>query len=173
VPSRGTGDTQDAAALEVLAQILGSGITSRFAERLQLADKTAIDSGAWYSAESRDASTFSIYAVPTAGTDLAIVEAGLDAALAEMIASGPTEEELNRVKRRIRANEIYAQDSQSTQARRYGSALAIGLDLDAIAAWPAQIEAVTAEDVQRAAATLLKLDNSITGWLVRKEEEQG
>ncbi|MEM1344194.1 MAG: pitrilysin family protein [Pseudomonadota bacterium] len=174
-PTRGTGDTETAAALSVLAQILGDGITSRFAQAMEAGDKTAISTGAWYSAKSRDPSSFGIYAVPGAEVELATVEAGLDAVLATLKEEGPTEAELARVKRLMRAAMIYAQDSQSSLARRYGSGLVIGLSVEDIQNWPAMIEAVTAEDVRQAARTYLTLERSVTGWLERKEteEEQG
>jgi zinc protease len=166
-PTRGSGDPETAAALEVLSQVLGDGITSRFAEKLERGDRTAISTGAWYSATMRDAGSFTIYGVPARGVDLRTVEDGLDAVLARLKEEGPTEEELDRVKRLSRASLIYAQDSQSGLARRYGRALAVGLDLEDIAAWPDAIQAVSAEDVRRVAREYLVPERSVTGWLRR------
>ena len=173
VPSRSSGDPREAAALAILARILGSGITSRFSERLELTDKTAIDSGAWYSSSARDATSFTIYGVPAQGIDLATVESGLDAVLAEIVADGPTEEELTRIKRGIRADYIYAEDSQSSLARRYGIGLTAGLSIAEIEAWPDHLQAVTAEDIRNVAETYLIPARSVTGWLSGTEEEQG
>ncbi len=174
VPSRGSADPSEAAALEMLSRILGSGVASRFAERLELGDKTAVDAGAYYSGSARDATDFTIYAVPADGVDLATVEAGLDAALAEIVEHGPTEEEMERVRRTIRADFIYQQDSQMSLARRYGAELAMGFSLAEIEAWPGEFEAVTAEDVRRVAAEYLVPERSVTGWLMEKTtEEQG
>ncbi len=174
VPSRGSADQAEAAALEVLSRILGSGVASRFAERLELADKTAVDAGAYYSGSARDATEFTIYAVPAEGVDLATVEASLEEVLAEIVRDGPTEEELERVRRTIRADFIYQQDSQMSLARRYGMELAMGYTLEQIAAWPELFEAVTAEDVRRVAAEYLLPERSVTGWLMEEiTEEQG
>ncbi len=173
VPSRGTGDARTAAALSVLSELLGTGITSRFAEAMQRGDKTAIDTGAWYSAASRDATGFAVYAVPAEGVELATVEAGLAAVIARVAAEGPTEAELERIKRRSKASYIYALDSQSSLARLYGRGLAIGLTVEEIEAWPGLIQEVTAEEV-KAAAALLRAETSVTGWLMQtKTEEQG
>ena len=172
-PTRGTGDTAEAAALSLLAQILGDGVTSRFSETLELADKTAISTGAWYSASRRDAGPFVIYGVPADGVALSEVEAGLDAVIAEIKASGPTGEELERVKRRVRADLIYSQDNQQRLARRYGVALSIGLSVGDVAAWPDAIADVTAEDVRDAARTYLVPERSVTGHLTRSGQEQG
>jgi len=179
VPTRGSGDAATAAALEVLSRVLGDGIASRLSERLERTDRSAIDTGAYYSATMRDAGSFTVYGVPGEGVDLATVEAGLDAVLAEIAADGPTAEELDRVKRLARASLIYGQDSQTGLANRYGRALAVGLTLADEAAWPDAIAAVTAEDVRRVAAGFLVPERSVTGWLTRAapsegaEEEQG
>ena len=166
-PTRGSGEASRAAALTVLAEILGDGITSRFAEALERGDRTAINTGAYYSATMRDAGSFTIYAVPADGVELQTVEDGLDTVLARIKADGPTEDELARVKRLKKASLIYAQDSQTGLARRYGRGLAVGLALDEIAAWPEAIEAVSADDVRRAAREVLTPERSVTGWLRR------
>jgi zinc protease len=173
VPTRGTGDTEDAAALSVLASILGDGVTSRFAARLELDEKIAISTGAWYAATRRDAAPFTIYGVPAEGVSLGEIEAELDAVLADIAASGPDPEELARVKRKARADLVYSQDNQQALARRYGAALSVGLTVEDVAAWPDAIEAVTAEDVRDVARRHLVPERSVTGTLARAQEEQG
>ncbi|MGF1445705.1 MAG: M16 family metallopeptidase [Pikeienuella sp.] len=168
VPARGTGDTRVAAALEILEAVLGDGIASRFAEAMVTGDRSAIDTGAYYSASQRDATGFTIYAVPAEGVALETVEAGLDAVLAEIAANGPTEEELARIKRTIHAAYIYALDSQSTLARIYGVGLTIGLSVEQIEAWPEVLQSITAEEV-RDAARLLSRETAVTGYLTRAE----
>ncbi|MEM7177759.1 MAG: pitrilysin family protein, partial [Pseudomonadota bacterium] len=170
VPSYESEDPTESAALLILSEILGNGIGSRFASRLQLEDKSAISTGAFYSPSSRDPSVFGIYGVPTRGTDLDTVEAGLDDVIAELVEKGPTEEEVERVKRLIRAARIYAKDSVTAQARLYGSSLAVGRTVAEIQAYPDVIEAVTAEDVRAAAENNLDLNRSVTGRLIRAEE---
>ncbi|MGF1500731.1 MAG: M16 family metallopeptidase [Paracoccaceae bacterium] len=172
-PSRGTGDPAEAAALEVLSRILGSGVSSRLSKRLELEGKTAISAGAWYAAERRDYGTFTVFGVPVEGIELDRVEADIDAVLAEIVADGPTEAELARVKRVFKTDWIYAQDSQRTLANRYGSGLANGYTVAEIEGWPDLIAAVTAEDVRRVAAEHLVRERSVTGRLTRAVEEQG
>ena len=170
MPSYDPSNPRESAALSILSDILGDGITSRFAQALQLDQKVAIDSGSHYSPARRDQADFSIYGVPAPGEDLATVEAALDAALAEMVANGPTEEELSRIKRLSRAARIFAQDSVSSQARLYGGALAIGQTVADVQNWPAVVEAVTAEEVRRVAEKYLLPERSVTGWLMRAKE---
>jgi zinc protease len=175
VPSRVSGEAEDAAALAMLSEILGgSGVTSRLGRALQVEQGVAISAGAYYSASSMDPSGFGVYAVPSEGVDLETVEAAMDAVIATLVAEGPTEAELARARAAVRASEIYAQDSQMGLARTYGAALAVGLTVEDVQAWPDQLSAVTAEDVKRAAA-MLDPNRSVTGWLTATatEETQG
>ncbi|MEM7507937.1 MAG: pitrilysin family protein [Pseudomonadota bacterium] len=170
VPSYASGGASEAAALSVLSEVLGTGISSRFASSLQLQEKTAISTGAWYSASARDATGFGLWGVPAPGVDLQTVEDDLDAVIAEIAANGPTQEELDRVKRTLRAARIFAQDSQSSQANLYGRTLSVGLSVEDVDAWPEAVEAVTIQDVQEAAKKHLIMDRSVTGWLTRDEK---
>jgi len=69
---------------------------------------------------------------------------------------------------RLIAEAIYAQDNQATMARWYGSALTTGMTLEDVRRWPDRIEAVTADDVRRAAAAWLVKERAVTGFLLTK-----
>lgn len=169
-PTYDRANPRESAALEVLAQVLGGGLTSRLAQSLQLGSKIALDVGAWYSADSRDAQTFGVYGVPAAGTSLDAVEQAIDAVIADLIARGPTDEELTRIKRRMRASQIYAQDDQASLARQYGAALAIGQTVADVQGWMTVIDQVTAADVVKAAKDHLVPERSVTGRLLGQGE---
>lgn len=169
-PSRRTGGDETAAALSIMAEVLGGGgVTSRLAKKLQIEDRIAIGAGAYYNGGAYDYGEFGVYGVPVEGVDLADVEAAFDAVMAKLAAEGPTEEELARARTMVRASEIYAQDSQQTLAQRYGAGLAAGLTIERIEAWPEALEKVTAADVKTAAA-LLRREASVTGRLVQALE---
>src|SRR5690625_2182911 len=157
-------EPQESAALSVLARIMGGGLGSRLAKSLEVEQKIAISTGAWYSAQSRDATTFTLYGVPAEGVELAEIEAAIDTELARMVESGPDEEELERAKQVIRADHIFAEDSQFSLARAYGAALSIGLSVADVENWPKVIDSVTADQV-RAAAAGLAVERSVTGFL--------
>jgi zinc protease len=89
--------------------------------------------------------------VPAAGVEVDTVEAELDAVLADIIADGVREEELERARSRLIASTVYALDSQSRLARIFGVALTNGRTVEDVVNWTDRIEAVTAEDVQAAA----------------------
>ena len=85
------GDQAEAAALTVLAELLGgSGITSVMAQELELGDGIAIDAGAeLLRASASIRSAFSVYVVPKPGVTLEAAEARLDALIADFVAEGP------------------------------------------------------------------------------------
>jgi zinc protease len=166
-PPRRSGDQAEAAALYVLAELLGgSGVTSVFARELVHGEGLALDAGAFYSETGIDPQTFGLYVVPRPGVSLAEAEARMDELVARMIAEGPDPADLDRIKTRIRAAETYALDNLHRRARRIGVELTSGLTLDDSRAWPAALAAVTPEDVQVAAAAVFRTEYSVTGWLM-------
>ena len=77
-----------------------------------------------------------------------------------------------RAKTRLIADAIYAQDSQASLARWYGEALATGLTIDDVVAWPDRIEPVTADDVAAAARKWLDKRRAVTGFLLPAETKR-
>ncbi len=170
VPERDSGAQETAAALTILAEILGGGTTSFLAEKLQFDSPVTTYSTAWYNGVSLDDTSFRMIIVPSEGVSLEEGEAALDQALADFMEQGVDAEQLERIKLQTRAAEIYAQDNVDGIANRYGRALTSGLTVEDVAAWPKALDAVTAEDIMEA-ATLLRREASVTGWLMRPEGE--
>ena len=170
VPERDSGAQETAAALTILAEILGGGTTSYLADKLQFATQAATYTSAYYSSVSLDDTTFRMIVVPSDDVSLEEGEAALDAALTEFMEDGVDPEQLERIKLQIRASEIYAQDNVDGIANRYGRALTSGLTVEDVQAWPETLDAVTAEDIMNA-AKLLRREASVTGWLARPEGE--
>jgi zinc protease len=168
VPERDSGAQETAAALTILSEILGGGTTSFLTEKLQFDTQVATYAATGYSGVSLDDTTFRVIMVPSEGVTLEDGEAALDGALAEFMTTGVDAEQLERIKLQIRASEIYAQDNVDGIANRYGSALTSGLTVADVQAWPAILDAVSAEDIMQA-ATLLRREASVTGWLQRPE----
>lgn len=162
-----TGDT--AYALEVLAELLGSGGTSRLYRQLVIEQGIATSAGAYYQGSSLDQSTFRLYASPRPGGDLDRLEAALDAALAGFVEEGVTAAEVDRVKQRMIAEAVYARDSLTTAVRVFGSALTTGSSIEDVEAWPERIAAVTPEAVEAAARLVLDPRRSVTGHLLPAE----
>ncbi len=171
-PNRRTGDQKEAAALTILAELLGgSGITSVLGKELQLEQKVALNAASFYGSVSVDPQTFGVYVVPAPGTSLQQAEAAMDASIAKFLADGPDADHLARIKTQIKASEIFARDDIDGYARRYGAGLTAGLTIQDIQDWPDILQSVTAEDIVAAARNVFVLNNSVTGWLMPAAEE--
>lgn len=167
VPSYASAKRGEAEALDVLAQILGSGPNSRLYRRLVAEKRIATSAGAWYQGSAVDATRLGVYARPTPEVSLPDLEKAVDAVIAETIADGVAADELERAKTRMIADAVYAQDNQSSMARWYGTALTTGSTVQDVLTWPDRIRAVTAEQVRDAARAWLDKRRSATGYLVK------
>ena len=167
-PSYQRGATQHAYALQVLDEILGGGTTSRLYRALVVEQALAASAGSSYDSDSLDLTTFGFHASPRVGVEVADLEAALRAEVARLLADGVTEEEVARAKRRMVASAVFARDSLSTGARVIGSGLTTGQSVDDVEGWPEQIGAVTAEQVNKAAAAVLRDPSSVTAYLLPK-----
>ncbi len=165
-PSYTTAPKGDAEALDVLSEILGGGSTSRIFRRLVVDKKLAAGAGGWYQASALDDTRFLIYAVPRGGATLDAVQTELIAVTEKLVADGVSAEELERAKRTIVADAIYAQDSQASLARIFGVALTTGGTVEDVQTWPSRIAAVTAEDVRRVAEKYLVKNRAVVAHLV-------
>lgn len=171
-PERDSGAQQEAAALMLLAELLGGGQTSFLNERLQFNEKIAVQVGAWYSASSLDDTTFDLAVVPAAGVSLQQAEDALDEALTAFLETGPDAEALERIKMQVRAEEVYDRDDAGGLARRYGRALTQGLTVEDVQAWPGILQDTTPEQIMQAARRVLNRSQSVTGWLMAPEVTQ-
>jgi len=169
-PERDSGAQEKAAALVMLAEILGGGTTSFLTEQLQFDQKIAVYSSAYYGGVSLDDTTFTLIVVPSAGVSLGDAEAALDAALDAFVEGGVDSDQLDRIKMQLRASQIYARDNVDGIANRYGRALTSGLTVKDVQAWPEILQSVTEEDIIEAARAVLRPEASVTGWLMRDEE---
>ncbi|MGR3507847.1 MAG: M16 family metallopeptidase [Sulfitobacter sp.] len=166
---RDPGDQKTAAALTMLAEILGGGTTSYFAEKLQFDAPIATYSAAFYNGLALDDTTFNVVVVPQPGVTLQEAEDAMDAAISSFMKKGVDPEQLDRIKQQVRAEQIYARDDADSVANRYGSALAIGLTVQDVQDWPDVLEAVTADEIMQAAKDVFNREASVTGWLMREE----
>ena len=171
VPSYLTAKPGEAEALDVLVQILGAQSTGRLHRRLVVEKRVAVAAGGWYQGTAVDRSRLMIYAVPRPGVTLEALEKDIEDVIAAFVDKGVDEKELARAKTRLIADTVYAQDSQASLARIYGSTLAIGGTVADVTKWPGDIEAVTAEDVRQVAAKWLDKRLAVTGYLLKDEAE--
>jgi len=159
---------KDAAALEVLAHLLGRGQTSRLYRALVVDRRVAVNAGGFYQGSALDDTSFGVFALPLPGVAFPVVESAIDDVIADLVKNGVGAEELERAKTRMIADAVYAEDNQAALARWYGTALATGQTVKDVQQWPDLIRAVTAEQVREAARTWLKPRRSVTGYLVKE-----
>lgn len=163
---RNSGAQEEAAALTILAELLGgSGITSVIGRELQLNQKIAISSGAFYDGLALDRRSFGLFVIPAPDVSLEEAEAALDAVLDQFLKDGPDADHLARIKKQIRAAEIFSLDDQAYLARRYGSALTQGLTVADVQAWTGILQAVDDAAIMAAARNVFDLNHSVTGYL--------
>ncbi len=165
-PERNSGDQKQAAALTILAEVLGgSGTTSVLTRALSFETQTAVYASASYTGTSVDPDTFNLVVVPSEGVSLQQAEDAMDAVLAKFLETGVDPVDLERIKTQVRASEIYKQDDAGDVAQEYGAALAVGLTVKDVQDWPTVLQSVTAADVLDAAKLVLQRNNAVTGWL--------
>jgi zinc protease len=166
VPSFGTGPEREALALDLLADILGGGTTSRLYRTLLVDKGIASAAGAGYQGTAIDMSGFIVYAVPRGDIKLEALADEVDAVIRRLVEEGVTEEELARSKRHVLADAVYTRDRIGSLARIFGAALATGESIADVQEWPGRIQEITAAEVQAVARKYLTPERSVTGYLV-------
>ena len=170
-PERDPGDQARAAALTILAEILGgSSATSLMGRTLEQEEATAVYTAAFYRGLRYDDTVFGLLVMPVPGRSLEEAEADMDRMIETLLEDGVDADQLDRIKAQVRASEIYGRDSLQGRARDYGAALTSGLTVQDVEDWPAILDAVTAEDVLAAARDVFDLDRSVTGHLIRPDD---
>jgi zinc protease len=170
-PSLFNGDTKHAYPLEVLAVVMGSGVSSRLNRALVLEGSLAVSAGTSYDSNQRGPATFNIFATPRQDVPVPAVEAAIGAEVDRVLADGVTEAEVARAIRRVQDSAVYARDSLAGPARIVGSALAIGLPLAEVDAWPERVGKVTVADVVAAARLVFRPQNLATSILLPKRQQ--
>ena len=171
-PERDSGAQAEAAALVYLAELLGgSPFTSALGTALQFDTQTAVWTGASYSGNALDDTTFSVTVVPSQGVALSEAEAAMDQVIADFLAAEIDPARIESIRTQLRASEIYALDSTQGLANAYGRTLTQGLTIADVQAWPEILQNVTADDIKAVATKVLNRNQAVTGWVVATAEE--
>jgi zinc protease len=164
-PSYQWGESQHALPLQLLAQVLGGRSTSRFYRNMVIEDQVAVQASAFYSATDVGPSQFFLFAVPRGDTTLDDIEARMESLVADVLKNGITQEELDRTKRFLLAQAVYARDNVQGAARIFGEALTNGRTVEDVESWPDRMKAVTLDEVNAAARYVFDKSRSVTGIL--------
>ena len=163
--------SQDALALTVLSAILDGHSGARLERALIQGQggqkgRLADSAGASYGLMGRGPQLFFLSAVPAPGVVSDAVISALKEEVARVAREGVSEAELKRVKTQWTAGEVYKRDSVFNQAQELGSYWALGMGLDAGDQLMAQLNQVTAAQVQSVAQRLFSDEKLTTAVLV-------
>ncbi len=157
--------------LQVLAEVMSGGATSRLYRSLVVDQRVATSAWLGYGPSSWDETTISAGATPAPGVSMDRLEAALAAEIDRLVEGGVTAEEVATAKQRMLAEAAYARDSLTGPAQALGSALTTGQTIDDVESWPVRIDAVTAEQVNAAARAVLGRTNHVTGLLLPLQDK--
>jgi len=172
VPSSQTDENNESEALDVMAMILGNGSTSRIYKSLVVDQKIATYAGGWYGGSSLGDTQFLVYGAPTDGHTNDDVLAAIAGEIDKLIEDGVTDQEMRLAKKSLISEAFFAQDSQSSLARIFGSALVVGSTIESVQTWPSRIEAVTKEQVIAVAKKYLLSKQTVTGYLLPEPQDE-
>jgi zinc protease len=140
----------------------GSNRSSRLYKALVTTELAASAHGSL--APTIDPFLYSISAVARAGRSLAEVEAALDAELDRLAAEPITQTELDKARKRAKAQFAFAGESISGQAQLIGAAEATTGDYRWYETVLDRLNEVTVDDIERVRHTYLRKSNRAVGW---------
>lgn len=156
---------RDTRVMQVLLGILGGGDSSRLHQRLVERDQSAVNVGTFL-AQGFDPGLAWTFAILPPGGDLARVEATMDEEIARLASEGPTAAELSKARNQALAGFWRGMQTISGKAQALGTYQVFHGDYRKLFDAPAEFESITAEDVKRVAAKVMKPDNRTLGTLV-------
>ncbi len=155
----------EAYALEVLSGILDGGNSARLASRLVRGQQIAVTAGAQYDLNSRMPDMFLLDATPAEGKSVFDLEYALKDEVYQLQNELIGQEELQRVKAQVLANDIYQKDSNFYQAMELGLLETVGLGWQKAGQYVEKINRVTAEQVREVARKYLIEDSLTVAYL--------
>lgn len=158
-------NSRDGAALEVLAQVLAGGESTRLYHELVYERRLARQAAARYEYTSIDPGLFVAYAQPFPGRSATEVEKALIRQIDALKQEPPTAKELEKARNAIEAGFVFAQDSLFYQGLLLGEYEVAG-DWRRLDDYLPAIRAVTAEDVTRVARVYFSEDQRTVATLV-------
>lgn len=161
----------DSLALQVLAEILDGGPTTRLYKNLVVDQKKATSVEFYYNATALDYGSIAIAATPAEGVSLEDINSLINEQIKSVLADGVTVQETKEAVQRLQDEAVFARDSVSGLAMIFGSALTTGSTVQDVENWAADIAKVTPEQIKVAAQKYLDESNPwirppVTGHLL-------
>lgn len=165
----------DSLALQVLAEILSGGPTTRLYKNIVVDQKKATGVDFDYNANALDYGTISIGGTPAGGVTPKELGEALNAELQKIIKDGVTDTEVKDAIQRLRDEAVFARDSVAGPAMIFGVALTTGSSVADVEQWPDDIAKITTAQVKAAAQKYLDESKPwarppVTGYLMPEEK---
>ena len=157
--------------MEVLLSILGGGDSSRLHQRLIEREQAAVQVSTYLDTQGFDPGLAVIYAIVPPGGDVAKTERLIDEEIARIAQDGPSAAELAKARNQALAGFWRGLETINGKARALGVYEVFHGDYRKLFDAPAAYEGITAQDVQRAAAQVLRTGNRTVGILEPKPSE--
>jgi len=146
-------------ALEVLAGVLSGNESARLNRSLVRETQVASSAAANYDLTQRGPGLFYLEGVPSEDKTVVDLQAAVRVELQKIIDDGVTNEELERVKAQVIANQVFQRDSVMAQAIEIGEWEMAGLSYKSLDVLVDKLKAVSAEQVQAVAKKYFNDDN--------------
>ena len=157
-------EKNDIYALAVLSKYLGEGKTSKLYKRLVKNKKVALAVESSYDYGGRSYGSFSVYAIPQDGVSPQNLQKELSEELNRAI-NEIDDQAIEKTKLKMRSGLVLLRDNPNDAAMIVGSMAAVGMSLEEIENYEANIEAVNADMVKRMAKAWLRAENMVSGVL--------
>lgn len=161
------GHSEDAAAMDALALIMGQGESSRFVRKLVLDDKILRDVGA-YVWGPKETGSFQIGMKGNAGTskNYAQILQGLHDCLEKPI----TEAELDKARKNLLASGTYSKETVDGLAQRFGYFESIAHDWEADTRYLEKVKHLTTADLEQARRAYVNWDTLVAAGVVPEKD---
>jgi len=142
---------RDVVALGVLSSLLDDPGTGRLSRRLVREERVAISVGAGAAGMSRGPGLFIVEATASEGVALGMLEDRVWEEIKKIQDQGVDTAELGRIKRQVKASQVFRRDSAFSLAMEAGRMVMTGRPLRDAEDWLLLIDDIRSEDIQRVA----------------------
>jgi zinc protease len=162
---------KQAAALALATEIMAGGKSAVLNQVLVNEQRKSVSAGAGYDPFTMGLDLWYAYGVTGVGQSVPEFEQAFWALMDNMGKALPDARKFKAAKRRLIANEIFAQDSLYLRAKQIGILETVGIGADEKDRWLSLIREVTPEEVRDAIHTWIKPNRATTGVLMPKQTQ--
>ncbi len=165
-----TKSKKESLTLVVFSEIFGNPTTGMLFEEFVKKKKLATSASAYYYPDGFGHTSFVISIIPKKHISLEDIENYLNIYLSKVSKQNFDKKELQKIKKRLVNDTIFAQDSLYMGMRIFGSSLTTGYSLKEITNWPKDILKVSINDLESTVPKIFNKKNSVTGYLLPEKE---